>query len=396
MQKQEQQQDLLEINDLKVRFYTYEGVVKAIEGIHIDLQRGETLGIVGETGCGKSVTALSVLSLVPPPGKIESGQIVYKSEDGNIDLLSLKERELQDVRGEDISMIFQEPRAYLNPVYTVGYQITEALLHHRSKQMVEMVIEGLDQDLQNGKKGAVKKSFLRFEKYMYKKWLKDPASLTYAFFRKIPLFRRFRNRLKNELREKIVVILKEMRIPDAERVAEMYPHELSGGMAQRVVIATGLVCSPTLLICDEPTTNLDVTVQAQILHLIRELKKEFGSSIAYITHDMGVVAELCDRVAVMYAGSVCELAPVLEIFKTPLHPYTQGLLESIPRPGCDFKSIVGSVPSGINLPSGCRFHPRCGKASDLCSRIKPHPVEVKKGHFVECHIYGGSENEYSA
>ncbi len=388
MQKQELPQDLLEINDLKVRFYTYEGVVKAIEGIHIDLQRGETLGIVGETGCGKSVTALSVLSLVPPPGKIENGQIVYKSEEGDMDLLSLKERDLQDVRGEDISMIFQEPRAYLNPVYTVGDQITEALLHHRAKQMVEIVVEGIDQDLQNGKTGGVKKSFLRFDKFMYRKWLKDPASLTYAFFRKIPVFRRYRNRLKNELREKVVLILKEMRIPDADRVSDMYPHELSGGMAQRVVIATGLVCSPTLLICDEPTTNLDVTVQAQILHLIRELKKEFGSSIAYITHDMGVVAELCDRVAVMYAGSVCELAPVLDIFKKPLHPYTQGLLESIPQPGREFKSIVGSVPSGINLPSGCRFHPRCGKASDVCTKVKPVPVEVEKGHFVECHIYG--------
>lgn len=390
MQKQEQ--DLLQIDDLKVRFYTYEGVVKAIEGIQIDLERGETLGIVGETGCGKSVTALSVLSLVPPPGKIEAGKIYFQSPSVNkrIELLGMKERDLQDIRGEDISMIFQEPRAYLNPVFSVGDQITEALLHHRSKQMVEMVIEGIDRDLESRKVGAAKKSLLRFEKRMYKRWLKDPASLTYTVFRKVPIVRRFRNRLKNELRKKVVLILKEMRIPDADRVADMYPHELSGGMAQRVVIATGLVCSPTLLICDEPTTNLDVTVQAQILHLIRELKKEFGSSIAYITHDMGVVAELCDRVAVMYAGSVCELAPVLDIFKTPLHPYTQGLLGSIPRPGCEFKSIVGSVPSGINLPSGCRFHPRCGKASDLCSKVKPHPVEVEKGHFVECHIYGGS------
>ena len=183
-----------------------------------------------------------------------------------------------------------------------------------------------------------------------------------------------------------------MRIPDPERVANMYPHELSGGMAQRVVIASGLVCKPTLLLCDEPTTNLDVTVQAQILHLIRELKKEFGSSICYITHDMGVVAELCDRVAVMYAGTVCELADVEAIFKNPLHPYTQGLLASIPRHGKKFHYIEGFVPSGINPPPGCRFHPRCEKATDVCSRIKPQLVEVEKEHFVECHIFGGPIN----
>lgn len=383
------EQDLLEIEDLRVRFYTYEGVVKAIEGIQINLQQGETLGIVGETGCGKSVTALSVLSLVPPPGKIEDGRIIFKSQDKNVNLLGLKERQLQQIRGEDISMIFQEPRAYLNPVYTIADQITEALLHHRAKQMVQMVIDGIDRDLKSGKKSAVKKRVLRFEKNLYQRWLKDSYSLTYAFFRRTPLVKRFRNRLKKELKGKVISILKDMRIPDPDRVADMYPHELSGGMAQRAVIATGLVCSPTLLICDEPTTNLDVTVQAQILHLIRELKSEFGSSIAYITHDMGVVAELCDRVCVMYAGSVCELAPVIDMFKKPLHPYTQALLASIPRPGQDFKSIEGNVPSGINLPAGCRFHPRCGKATDLCAKIKPHPVEVEKGHFVECHIYGG-------
>jgi len=386
-------ENLLDIDDLKVRFYTYEGTVKAIEGVKIGLRKGETLGIVGETGCGKSVTALSVLVLVPPPGKIEDGKIFYRSQDKDVDLLRLKERKLQDLRGEEISMIFQEPRAYLNPVYTVEQQISEAFLHHRSKQLVEMVIEGLDKDLKSGKVGPLKAITFKTEKYIYKKWLKQPASLTYTFARKIPLVKRFRNRLKREVKKRVISILKEMKIPDPERVAEMYPHELSGGMAQRVVIASALICHPTLLLCDEPTTNLDVTVQAQILNLIRELKKEFGSSIAYITHDMGVVAELCDRVAVMYAGTVCELADVEEIFKKPLHPYTQGLLASIPSPGKEWHYIEGTVPSGINPPLGCRFHPRCTKATDVCAKSKPQFIEVEKGHFVECHLYGGSSSE---
>lgn len=380
--------NLLDINDLFVRFYTYEGTVKAIEGIKLELRKGETLGIVGETGCGKSVTALSVLVLVPPPGKIEGGSILFKGEKGDEDVLKLKENRLQDIRGEEISMIFQEPRAYLNPVYTVEQQISEAFLHHRARQLVQSIIEDIDKELQSGKANGLGARILKSEKALYKRWQKQPASLTYAFARKVPLVKRYRNRLKKKLKETTVQILKEMRIPDPERVAHMYPHELSGGMAQRVVIASGLVCSPTLLLCDEPTTNLDVTVQAQILNLIRELKKEFGSSICYITHDMGVVAELCDRVAVMYAGTVCELAGVREIFKNPLHPYTQGLLASIPRPGKEFHYIEGFVPSGINPPPGCRFSPRCGKATDACGRSRPQMVEVEKDHFVECHLYG--------
>lgn len=383
--------NLLDIKDLFVRFYTYEGTVKAIEGINIGLRKGETLGLVGETGCGKSVTALSVLVLVPPPGKIEGGSILFKGEERDEDVLKLKENRLQDIRGEEISMIFQEPRAYLNPVYTVEQQISEAFLHHRAKQLVQSIIEDIDKELQSGKARGLRARTLKFEKGVFKRWQNQPASLAYSIARKVPLVKRYRNRLKRKLRETTVQILKEMRIPDPERVANMYPHELSGGMAQRVVIASGLVCSPTLLLCDEPTTNLDVTVQAQILHLIRELKKEFGSSICYITHDMGVVAELCDRVVVMYAGAVCELASVQEIFKNPLHPYTQGLLASIPRPGKTFHYIEGFVPSGINPPQGCRFHPRCGKATDACTRSRPQVVEVEKDHFVECHLYGRAD-----
>jgi peptide/nickel transport system ATP-binding protein len=204
---------------------------------------------------------------------------------------------------------------------------------------------------------------------------------------KIPILNRYKRTLQREVEKDIVKLLHDMRLPDPERVMEMYPHQLSGGMAQRIVIAMALACNPKLLIADEPTTNLDVTVQAQILHLIRDLKNQYGSTIQYITHDMGVIAEMCDRVAVMYAGSVVEVAESLELFRNPLHPYTKALLESIPRPGKEFKSIEGNVPGLINPPKGCRFHERCLYAMDVCRKTKPKFLEAKKEHFVECHLY---------
>ena len=366
---------LLEVQDLVLRFYTYEGVVKALEGVNLYVKRGETLGLVGETGCGKTMTGLSIFFLIPSPGQIEGGKVLFKGEDGKTsDLLSQNEPSLRRIRGKDISMIFQEPSSALNPVYTVEDQISEVFLQHRRKELCEKVLAQIEKD--------------GVEKTIYKRMLENPDSFFLKILSKIPIVGRY-SRLRKEVRKEVVKILSEMQIPDPERVADMYPHELSGGMQQRVVIAMALACNPTLLTADEPTTSLDVTVQAQILNLIKILKKEFGSSILYITHDMGVIAELCDRVAVMYAGSICEIANVIEIFKNPLHPYTKALLESIPRPGKEFKSITGMVPNLINPPSGCRFHPRCLNAMEICSKVKTEMTEEKKEHFVSCHLYTG-------
>ena len=380
--------NLLSIENLMVKFYTYEGIVEAIDGVNLNLIAGETLGLVGETGCGKSVTSLSVLVLVPPPGKIEGGSVLLKTKDGPMDLLRQDDAFLRSIRGEEISMIFQDPRSALNPVYMVEDQIAEVFLHHRIKELCERVLDGIERDL--SKAGSLKAFMYRRERGIYKKMLQNPNSFSIKILSKIPIINLYKRRLKKEVRKEVIRVIAEMKIPDPERVVDMYPHELSGGMAQRVVIAMALGCEPGLLIADEPTTNLDVTIQAQILELLRKLKGKFESSILYITHDLGVVAELCDRVAVMYAGNICELADVMEIFKSPLHPYTQALLESIPRPAKEFRSIEGEVPALINPPLGCRFHPRCPKAIELCSRQKPTWAEVEKDHFVMCHLYPGS------
>jgi len=377
--------NLLEIEDLVLKFYTYEGIVEALDEVNLNLREGETLGVVGETGCGKSVTALSTLVLVPAPGRIEGGHIFFEVGDKRVDLLRQDESVLRKIRGKDISMIFQEPRVYLNPVYTVLDQISEVYIQHRMKELCRRAIAETDDEIKGGKA-----SFLvEFEKSIFKEMLKNPKSPVLKVVSKIPILNRYKRRLERMLRKEIVDILGAMEIADPERVVDMYPHELSGGMAQRVVIAMALACNPTLLIADEPTTNLDVTVQLQILNLIKILKDKFGSSILYITHDMGVVAEVCQRVAVMYAGSICEIADVMEIFKNPLHPYTKGLLESIPLPGKEFKSIEGTVPSLINPPAGCRFHDRCPYAIEICSKMKPKMVEAKKDHFLRCHLYAG-------
>lgn len=377
--------DVLKVEDLTLNFYTYEGVVEALDEVNLNLKEGETLGLVGETGCGKSVTALSTLVLVPAPGRIEGGHVFFGLGDSSLDLLRQDEPILRDIRGKDISMIFQEPRIYLNPVYTVLDQISEVYMQHRMKELSQKVIEKIENETKNGEAGFL----TEFEKSMFKAMLENPDSFLLKIASKIPILNRYRRRLKIILRKEVVEILKAMDIADPERVVDMYPHELSGGMAQRVVTAMALVCNPTLLIADEPTTNLDVTVQFQILNLIRVMKKKFGSSILYITHDMGVVAELCQRVAVMYAGSICEIADVMEVFKHPLHPYTKALLESIPMPGKEFKSIPGTVPSLMNPPTGCRFHDRCPYAMEICSEMKPKMIEVKKGHFIRCHLHTG-------
>ena len=324
---------LLEVIGLKTYFYTEDGVVRAVDGVNFEVYPGEVLGLVGESGCGKSVTSLSIMRLISKPGRIDEGEILLNGEN----LLNLPEDEMIKVRGNRISMIFQQPQTALNPVFKVGDQLAEVLNVH--------------QDL--GRDAGWKRA---------------------------------------------VALLKMVGVPDPARRAEAYPHELSGGMAQRVMIAMALACVPELLIADEPTTALDVTIQAQILDLMRDLRREMGTSVILITHDLGVVAEMAERVAVMYAGEIVEQTDVNSLFDQPLHPYTQGLIGSIPVLG-EIKDkldvIPGSVPNLVNLPPGCRFAPRCQArfkyACTICAEVKPELEEVKPGHYVRCWLYQNAE-----
>jgi len=322
---------ILEVRDLTVHFYTYAGIVKAIEKVSFDVYRGETFALVGETGCGKSVTSRALTQLIESPGKIVDGKVLYHREDGStIDLLKLSDEEIRDIRGKEIAYIFQDPHASLDPLYTVGYQIAEAMVVHNT----------------------------------VKDWKEG--------FRKA------------------VDILRRVLIPDPENRVKNYPHEMSGGMKQRVVIGIGISNNPKILIADEPTTALDVTVQAQILELMNKLKEEYNTTVILITHNMGVVAEMADRVAVMYAGKIVEIGSVEQIFKNPLHPYTQGLLRAVPNPLAKIErleTIPGTVPNLIEPPSGCRFHPRCPRAMEVCRKKVPELKEIEPGHFVACHLY---------
>lgn len=325
---------LLEIKGLKTHFDTRDGVVRAVDSVDIHVDRGEVLGIVGESGCGKSVTSLSVMGLIAHPGEIVAGEILF---DGR-DIVQMKKSELRSLRGEHISMIFQQPSGALNPVYRSGAQIKEVFELHRE-------------------------------------WAKDVEE------------------------EKVVEMLARVGIPDPETRARAYPHELSGGMAQRVMIAMALSCEPELLIADEPTTALDVTIQAQILDLIRELQQSSKTAVLLITHDLGVVAEMAHRVAVMYAGEIVEEADVKTIFHNPMHPYTQGLIGSIPVLGVmkdELDTIPGVVPSLIDLPASCRFASRCVERIqnqlDICTEQKPELREVAAGHKVRCWLYEGGDN----
>ena len=381
---------IVRLQDVIVRFYTYEGIVKALEGVNLFIKEGETLGLVGETGCGKTMTGLSIFKLIPPPGRVESGKVLFQTKNGEIkNLLSLDESELQKIRGAEISMIFQEPSSSLNPVYTIGDQISEVFLTHRRETLLNNAIKGIEKDLQEDGETSLRRFILRFEKAVYEKMRQNPNSLTIRLLNRMPILRRYKQRLEAEAKKYVVDLLGELGIPDPERVMDMYPHELSGGMQQRAVIAMALACRPILLVADEPTTSLDVTIQARILELIKELKRRFNATVLFITHDLGVIAEMCDRVAVMYAGNVVEIANVIEIFRNPLHPYTKGLMESIPQPGKEYKTIRGTVPNLINPPSGCRFHPRCLHTMEICKKTCPNLVEIKKDHFVACHLYDG-------
>jgi oligopeptide/dipeptide ABC transporter ATP-binding protein len=322
-------QPLLQVKGLRTSFYTRDGIVKAVDGIDFDVDRGEIMGLVGESGCGKSVTSLSIMRLVGSPGRIEGGEILF---DGR-DLLELDGEEMRKLRGDRISMVFQQPQSSLNPVWDVGRQIAEVLELHR-----------------NMKRG--------------------PA------------------------RARALELLRMVGIADPERRLNSYPHEMSGGMAQRVMIAMALACEPELLIADEPTTALDVTIQAQILDLMRNLREQTGTAIILITHDLGVVAEMCDRVAVMYAGEIVEQADVSTLFRQGRHPYTRGLIGSIPVVGDvrdELSVIPGNVPNLIDLPRGCRFAPRCASriAEDNAMAIDVHPGlhPIAPGHEVRCWLY---------
>jgi len=336
-----EQEPLVSIRNLRVNFNTYQGVVKVLNGIDLDIHEREVIGLVGETGCGKSVTSLAILRLIDYPGEIVEGEVWFQ---GN-NLLELSEEEMRDIRGNRIAMIFQDPTTYLNPVFNIGDQIAEAIALHQRHLFVGREAERSSPFRRSGFDQAVK--------------------------------------------ERVIQVLQLVRMPDPEKVMRQYPHELSGGMKQRCMIAIGLSCNPDLLIADEATTNLDVTIQAKVLDLMVALRAETGASMVMITHDMGVVAETCDRVAVMYAGDIVEEADVISLFDRPSHPYTMGLLEAIPKlhyeEDEELRTIRGTVPNLIDPPPGCRFHPRCLHATEICQQEKPRRTRLGPSHFVACH-----------
>jgi oligopeptide/dipeptide ABC transporter ATP-binding protein len=322
-------QNLIEVRNLKTYFYTEDGVVKAVDGVDFAVKPGEVLGLVGESGCGKSVTSLSIMRLISLPGKIVEGEILFESRN----LVTLPENEMMEIRGNRISMIFQQPQSSLNPVFKVGDQVAEVMRIHQKMDKAQA-------------------------------W------------------------------KKAVDVLRLVGIPDPEKKAHAYPHEMSGGQAQRVMIAMALALNPQLLIADEPTTALDVTIQAQILDLMRALRTELNTAVILITHDLGVIAEMADNVAVMYAGRIVEQADVVTLFSKPLHPYTQGLIASIPILGKvkdRLEVIPGAVPNLINLPPGCRFAARCRARQEydlgICSEVDPELALVQPGHVVRCWLY---------
>ncbi|WP_406687092.1 ABC transporter ATP-binding protein [Rossellomorea vietnamensis] len=323
---------VLSVQDLHVSFTTYGGEVKAVRGVSFDLHKGETLAIVGESGCGKSVTSQSIMRLIPnPPGKVTGGRILFKGRD----LLKITEPQMRKVRGADISMIFQDPMTALNPTLTIGEQIMEGILQHNDVS-------------------------------------------------------------KKEAKQKAIYMLKLVSIPNPEERLKQYPHQFSGGMRQRIVIAMSLVCEPDVLIADEPTTALDVTIQAQILELFKEIQKKTGVSIILITHDLGVVAQVADRIAVMYAGKIVEEGNRREIFYHSQHPYTQGLLGSVPRldlDGEDLIPIPGSPPDLFSPPVGCPFVPRCEKAMEVCDRVYPVKTQLTDEHHVDCWLQDKRANQ---
>ena len=374
---------LIQIKNLKTYFYTEEGIVKAVDGASFDIYEDEVIGLVGETGCGKSVTALSILNLVRAPGKILEGQILFKGQD----LVQLDKKEMREFRGKEITMIFQDPLNSLNPVMTVGTQVGEIFLLHQR----DIIKAELDRMLLERKKKLeeaknLKKELKENEERLNEKEKEDLEQQIEQIKKEnahVPV-------LKDVLSDFSAKIIKEVGIADSRSILKRYPHELSGGMRQRVMIAMALSCNPALLIADEPTTALDVTIQAQIIDLMQSLKNKFKTSILLITHDLGIIAELCNRVAVMYSGNIVEYATAEDLFKKPRHPYTMGLIGAIPSiemKNKKLKTIRGMVPNLIYPPSGCRFHPRCDSRLEICDKIKPKLNEISDKYFVACHLY---------
>ena len=391
-------EELVKIHDLNVRFHTYEGVVQALDGVNFSIFKEETLGLVGETGSGKTVTGLAILRLIMPPGKIEGGEIFFDIDgNGLVDLLKISESEMREVRGAQIAMVFQEPGSALNPVFTIGEQLTEGILLHRHEEIARVAADNLEH-LLSGKSGAMTKVLRPFrivQEKLYRNISENRRQGLSRFIERTPVVHRMVRGMRAEADKIAISLLREVEIPDAERIMKQYPYELSGGMKQRIVIAMALSCYSKLIIADEPTTSLDVTIQVQIVELLKKLKMERNSSLLYITHNLGVAAEICDRVAVMYAGNICEVASVVDIFKNPLHPYTKALMAAVPKPGEEPQAIGGSVPDALSLPAGCRFHPRCSKAIDKCRQICPQLTEVAPGHFIACHLFRGENSGIS-
>lgn len=378
----DESQRILRVEGLKTYFDTEEGTVKAVDGVSFDMYKDEILGLVGETGCGKSVTALSIMQLVREPGEIIDGKIFFEGEN----LLELSEKKMRSFRGNKLTMIFQDPLNSLNPVMKVGTQVGEVFELHQKQQILETLDQRILEWEEKKQKINELKDSLKHKERLEEQDIEEIEN-------KIEMLKKEvgeRPTFKSVAREKSANIIKEVGIPDAEGILDRYPHELSGGMRQRVMIAMGLSCNPAILIADEPTTALDVTIQAQILELIKRLKEDFRTSILLITHDLGIIAEMCDRVAVMYSGNIVEYATAEEIFKKPRHPYTIGLLEAIPKLDKrkeDLQTIRGSVPNLIYPPSGCRFHPRCDKRLEICDKVKPPLTQIDEKYFIACHLY---------
>ena len=376
---------ILETRDLVTNFYTYEGVVKALNKISLVVDHGSTFGLVGESGCGKSVTVRSIMRILQEPGKIESGKILFYNDDDKnkvINILEQSNQAMEDLRGNQISMIFQEPNAALNPVFSIGEQVSESFMFHQKKEMYQKVLDDLNASFKH-------RSILHhIQRALYTRASLNSDNIFLKFLNRVPIINLWQKRLRKEALKRSINILKQLAIPHPEEVVKLFPHNLSGGMKQRVVIAIALACNPALLIADEATSNLDVTIQAQILDLLQELKRTQISSILLITHDLGVIAETCDRAGVMYAGNLCEVADVEDLFENPCHPYTRALLDSVPKmhQETELTSIDGAVPNLVFPPSGCRFHPRCPHVMQICKEKEPQPFEVKQGHWVSCHL----------
>ncbi len=452
---------LLSVQDLVTYFFTEEGIVRAVEGVSFEIGQHEVLGLVGETGCGKSVTALSLIQLVRQPGKIMGGHVYFKGED----LLAKSEVEMRKIRGKDITMIFQDPMNSLNPVFSVERQLNEVFMLHQKDELLAMKARQIDQwktrsqedvaaivskianlkDALVNNKQQAKELSARIRQAEGKLKVESPvmrvglhhiirlrvvlrASITEPVDTKLVEselvtnketlknidveidrikveLQLLRAQLKNPSKRKLnyyctllsIKALRDVKIHTPEKIIKSYPHELSGGMRQRVMIAMGLACNPELLIADEPTTALDVTIQAQILELMRELKKKYKTSILIITHDLGTIAEMCDRVAIMYSGRIVEYGDVYKLFKDPKHPYTRGLLHSIPDLSVKTEKlpiIPGNVPNLIYPPSGCRFHPRCAQRMVICDKILPPLFEVADNYQVACFLYAKNASQH--